>query len=121
MIQWRSLTTAALVVGLSQLAAVPLQAAEGSCGHNEMRTWVNNEEICYHLYGPLSEKWDLKNNANLGNLSDCLDTARDAYKRARYVCELRGETPYREDGIHKTWQRYRTAHKNMQKDLQGRR
>lgn len=114
MIGLRSLVTAMLVAGVSNL-----QAAEGSCGHNEMRQWVDNEEVCYHLYGPLNERWNLKNQENLDTLSDCLTTARDAYKRARYVCEVRGETPYREDRIHKDWERYRTAYKTMKKDVHG--
>jgi len=115
MIGLRSLVTAMLVIGVSNL-----MAAEGSCGHNEMRQWVDNEEVCYHLYGPLNERWNLRDQKNLDILSDCLGTARDAYKRARYVCEARGETPYREDRIHQDWERYRTAYKNMKKDVLGR-
>ena len=104
-----------LVAAMLVFCATNLQAAESSCGHNEMRQWVDNEEVCFHLYGPLNERWDLKNQENLDTLSDCLATARDAYKRARYVCEARGGTPYRADGIHKNWERYRTAYKNMRK------
>ena len=110
----QSLVAAALVFSVGQL-----QAKEGTCGHNEMRTWVDNEEVCYHLYGPLAEQWNLKNYENLGDLSQCLDTARAAYKKARFICEMRGETPYRADGIHRNWELYRTAYKAMRKEVQG--
>ena len=95
------------------------QAAEGSCAHNEMRTWVDQEEVCYHLYGPLNERWSLKNQDNLDTLEICLDTAKDSYVQRRMVCEERGESAYREDGIHRDWERYRTAYKEMTKRIQS--
>lgn len=95
------------------------QAAEGGCAHNEMRTWVGQEEVCYHLYGPLNERWSLKNQENLDTLQNCLDTAKNAYVSRRMVCDRRGESAYREDGIHRDWERYRAAYEEMNKRLQG--
>ena len=39
--------------------------------------WVGGpEEICYHAHGPLSESWDINNQANQDALEGCLNKAR---------------------------------------------
>ncbi len=101
------------LVGVGFTVSANAWSAEGACGHNEMRSWVDQEEICYHLYGPMTENWSLRNEAGLGSLSDCLDAAKDVYKVKRFECELEGKTAYRKDAIHKNWSRYRTAYKAM--------
>ena len=35
------------------------------------------------------------------------------------VCEERGESAYREDGMHRDWERYRAAYKEMTKRIQS--
>jgi hypothetical protein len=106
-----------LGVGIAMSANV--WSAEGSCGHNEMRSWVDEEEVCYHLYGPMTEKWSLRNEAGLGSLSDCLVAAKDVYKAKRFECELQGKTAYRRDAIHRNWSRYQVAYKVMLERIQN--
>lgn len=91
------------------LAALPgiAFAAQGSCAHNEMRKWVDAEEICYHSHGPLSETWNIHDQKNQDTLTACLDTAKAGYVEARVRCDVRGESAYRQDGIHKDWEKYR--------------
>jgi hypothetical protein len=108
-----------LAVGLVWLVQPMAFAQEGSCAHTEMRTWVDQEEVCYHTYGPLNERYSLSNAGNLETLDECLNSAKSAYVSRRMVCELRGETPYRADGIHRDWERYRTAYKTATERLRN--
>ncbi|MFT5130926.1 MAG: hypothetical protein ACI8W8_004558 [Rhodothermales bacterium] len=111
----RNVIVAALVSTFPLLAS----AQQGTCAHNEMRTWVDAEEICYHTHGPLSESWNIHNQANQDALEGCLQIARSEYKDKRMICEMRGETPYRKDGIHKEWERYAPGYEDALNRLGG--
>ncbi|MEM7408473.1 MAG: hypothetical protein AAF458_24510 [Pseudomonadota bacterium] len=117
--QWKHMIASAAcsaALGIS----VNASAVEGTCAHNEMRKWVDQEEVCYFMYGPLNERWRLDNYANLGTLKDCLRAAKEEYVVQRFICEARGDSPYRADRIHAEWEQYRTAYKAMTKRVQKR-
>ena len=101
------------IAGAVAIVPITSQAAQGSCAHNEMRSWVDSEEVCYHTHGPLSEEWNIHNQTNQDALDGCLKSARTAYVKARVGCELRGETAYRKDGIHKDWEKYRPHYETV--------
>ncbi|MBT6277688.1 MAG: hypothetical protein HOI95_26580 [Chromatiales bacterium] len=94
-------------------------AAEGSCAHREMRAWVDAEEECYHRYGPLTEHYRLGDPVNGENLSGCVDKVKADYLDQRVICDLRGESVYREDGIHLNWAKHRTDYKAAVKRLKS--
>lgn len=108
-----------LALGVALLAP-PVVSQEGTCGHREMRAWVDAEEVCYHRFGPMTEQWSLRNQVNLDRLDSCLRSVRRDYHQARLACELRGETAYREDGIHRNWKRYEPAYKRSAEALRAR-
>ncbi len=98
--QSRHVFLTACLVALPGLAT----AAQGSCAHNEMRKWVDAEEICYHSHGPMNESWNIHDQKNQDTLTECLDSAKAGYVDARVRCDVRGESAYRKDGIHKDWE-----------------
>lgn len=98
------------VVVATVVTASGALGAQGSCAHDAMRGWVDQEEICYHAHGPLSESWDINNQANQDALEGCLNKARVDYQDQRLICELRGESDYRADGLHKQSPQYKTSY-----------
>jgi len=98
----------ALGVVLGTVVTAPnALGAEGSCAHDAMRGWVEQEEVCYHTHGPLSESWNINNQANQDALEGCLNAVRSDYKEQRLICELRGESNYRADQLHKLSSEYK--------------
>ena len=96
-----------------------VQAQEGTCAHQQMRLWIDAEEECYHRFGPMNERYNLADLNNEATLGECVDAAKATYVEARVICDLRGESAYREDGIHEAWARYRATWKREIKRIQS--
>lgn len=112
----RTLIIAALAASFGAAGA---GAAEGSCAHSEMRAWLKEERRCYDIYGPLNEQYRLEDLEYQATFEGCLDEAKSRYVESRLVCELRGESDFREDGIHRYWSTYSPVYKREAKRLQS--